>query len=79
MSFLIPFPTYNKSAADDFDSFAEKMQNLYKGMLNRVENIVDKWTNCSLLYIAHYEQFLHLPKGFQKSSAGEASVKMNII
>ena len=56
-----PFPTYSKSAADNFENILSKMYNLYKWKNiygKKVENIVTYWE------IAHHEQFLILPQWF---------------
>ena len=50
-----PFPTYSKSAADDFNNVNKVLK-----VSNRVENIVAKGE------VAHYEQFLLFPKCFSK-------------
>ena len=68
---LKPFPTYNKSAADDFEKSRKINGNSFEMkvyILNKVENITAKGE------ITHYEQFLLFQQCFQKSSAANASV-----
>ena len=49
-----PFPSYNNSAADDFEHFCQKIENLYNWMDKvwlKVENIVGKGEIADLLYV----------------------------
>ena len=65
-----PFPIYNKSEADDYETSKQKHeQSVYMKvyLINRVENILTK------VEITYYEQFLLLLQCFQKSAAAEAS------
>ena len=67
----LPFPIYNKSAADDFERnlgiIITKLYIIKVELLLKVENIVTKGES------AHYEHFLLLPLCFQESSASDAS------
>ena len=66
----LPFPTYKKSASDDFGNIKFKIwkiiyQEMKEYQMKRVENIVAKEE------IVHYEQFLNLSQYFQNlSTAG---------
>ena len=65
------FPTYNKSAADDFKNVYSKIWkiSIIVGLITnkKIENFVSKGE------IARFEQFLLLSQYFQKSSAAYAS------
>ena len=65
------FPTYSKSAANDFDIIQEKTHKVFKsvGIITekKVANIMARGE------IARFEQFLLLSECFQKSSAAESS------
>ena len=58
--------TYDNSAADDFE-------NISRQKLLRIIFLIELKTLWQKGEIAHYEQFLLLPKCFQKSAAAEVS------
>ena len=66
--YLQPFPTYNKSTADDFENIVTKT---LKISIKESLMVIKSCKHCG--QIAHHEQFHLLSQCFQKSSVAEVS------